>query len=148
MFIENVSRRAIEEGLHERPSRDDYLIQITDVGSEFPKPMFPFRNVLRLKFNDVEENVAFCPKESDANMIAAVLTEARFVGANVFVHCQAGLCRSGAVASVGVRMGFEEIHTRRWPNRLLERLLREQLRLEPMSQTEYESLFLPDNWGG
>jgi predicted protein tyrosine phosphatase len=35
---------------------------------------------------------------------------------NVVVHCTAGLCRSGAVAEVGIMMGFDDTERTRIPN--------------------------------
>ena len=39
---------------------------------------------------------------------------------NVIVHCHAGICRSGAVAEVGIMMGFEDTKTHRIPNLLVK----------------------------
>jgi hypothetical protein len=44
---------------------------------------------------------------------------------NVVVHCMAGLCRSGAVAEVGVMMGFNDTERTRIPNiRVKHRLMK------------------------
>ena len=39
---------------------------------------------------------------------------------NVVVHCVAGVCRSGAVAEVGVMMGFRDAEAFRSPNLLVK----------------------------
>jgi hypothetical protein len=39
---------------------------------------------------------------------------------NVVVHCFAGICRSGAVAEVGVMMGFDDVGRTRIPNLLVK----------------------------
>jgi hypothetical protein len=39
---------------------------------------------------------------------------------NVVVHCHAGICRSGAVAEVGVMMGFADCERFRIPNLLVK----------------------------
>ena len=39
---------------------------------------------------------------------------------NVVVHCHAGVCRSGAVAEVGVMMGFQDAEAFRSPNLLVK----------------------------
>ena len=39
---------------------------------------------------------------------------------NVVVHCHAGVCRSGAVAEVGVMMGFADCERFRIPNLLVK----------------------------
>jgi predicted protein tyrosine phosphatase len=42
---------------------------------------------------------------------------------NVVVHCMAGLCRSGAVAEVGVMMGFDDTERFRSPNLMVKHSL-------------------------
>lgn len=39
---------------------------------------------------------------------------------NVIVHCHMGICRSGAVAAVGVMMGFNDVGSHRIPNLLVK----------------------------
>ena len=39
---------------------------------------------------------------------------------NVIVHCHAGVCRSGAVAEIGVAMGFSDTEAFRSPNLLVK----------------------------
>ena len=39
---------------------------------------------------------------------------------NVVVHCHAGVCRSGAVAEVGVMLGFDDSESFRSPNLLVK----------------------------
>ena len=39
---------------------------------------------------------------------------------NVVVHCHAGVCRSGAVAEVGVMLGFRDAEAFRSPNLLVK----------------------------
>jgi len=51
-----------------------------------------------------------------AEQIASVLTTALNDEVDVVVHCVAGLCGSGAVAEVGVMMGFIDAHAVRQPN--------------------------------
>ena len=46
---------------------------------------------------------------------------------NVVVHCYAGLCRSGAVAEVGVMMGFRDCGRTRIPNLRVKHKLMKQL---------------------
>lgn len=49
---------------------------------------------------------------------------------NVVVHCYAGIFRSGAVAEVGVILGFEDTHVFRSPNRLVKHRILKALNLE------------------
>ena len=46
---------------------------------------------------------------------------------NVVVHCYAGICRSGAVAEVGVMMGFQDCERSRIPNLRVKQKLMKQL---------------------
>jgi len=46
---------------------------------------------------------------------------------NVVVHCHMGVCRSGAVAEVGVMMGFRDTEKFRIPNLMVKKKLMEQL---------------------
>ena len=39
---------------------------------------------------------------------------------NVIVHCHAGVCRSGAVAELGVMLGFKDTESFRSPNLLVK----------------------------
>ena len=39
---------------------------------------------------------------------------------NVIVHCHAGVCRSGAVAEIGVMLGFNDTESFRSPNLLVK----------------------------
>ena len=42
---------------------------------------------------------------------------------NVVVHCHAGVCRSGAVAEVGIAMGFQDTGVFRAPNLMVKHKL-------------------------
>ena len=42
---------------------------------------------------------------------------------NVVVHCHAGVCRSGAVAEVGITMGFHDTGVFRAPNLMVKHKL-------------------------
>ena len=46
---------------------------------------------------------------------------------NVVVHCHAGVCRSGAVAEVGITMGFEDTGVFRAPNLMVKHKLMKAL---------------------
>lgn len=126
-WIYNCSRSAVQAGEH--PSADNaILIQITDICSLPPTPKVKFSKAFHFEFNDVES------RESEegitnqqAKQIAAILNEAMEFGYDVVVHCHAGLCRSGAVAEVGVMLGFEDLKTKRIPNLLVKIKLLEEL---------------------
>lgn len=57
--------------------------------------------------------------QEQADELVKILQSALERDMNVIVHCHAGVCRSGAVAEVGVMMGFEDTGARRQPNVLV-----------------------------
>ncbi len=102
---------------------DAVLIQIVDPASYFPVPNKKFARVHQFEFLDVEdtepdENLKeFAITDDQAAELVRVLQLALDEKRNVIVHCHAGLCRSGAVAEVGVMMGFTHTgRTHRTPN--------------------------------
>ena len=116
-WIENVSLGDIQNGYHYDAGINSMLIQIVDPDMDFPTPKHEFRRVYQFKFLDVEDPVYVNPLSTefdvkhadaitneDAKGIAQALKEAWDNGMNVVVHCHAGVCRSGAVAEVGVML--------------------------------------------
>lgn len=123
--IENTSLRKIICGDHEfLKDETNILIQIVDPDREAPEPHHAFDEVYIFKFYDVEEfnteTELFCT-ENDAEGMVGILKEALETGANVTVHCTAGICRSGAVVEVAEMMGFTPVHNMRQPNSLVKR---------------------------
>lgn len=139
-FVENVSRDAIVMGIHSKfDYENDLLIQITDPDSSWPTPHHKFKNVKQYKFWDSEGEDG--PTRGDAVALARDILVAFHHSRNILVHCQAGLCRSGAVAEAAILLGFKEVHTRRWPNRQLGDMLSELLAIPRMAERDYEELF-------
>ena len=122
MFIQNVSRSAVESGFHLRVNPcKSMLIQISDVDAEFPIPKYDFSEVHQFKFDDAEDpSDGTIITKNQANEIAELLKKAFDSGMDVVVHCHAGICRSGAVCEVGVMMGFQDGGTKRIPNMLVK----------------------------
>jgi protein tyrosine phosphatase len=60
---------------------------------------------------------------TQAQEIVRLLKHALQNRMNVVVHCMAGLCRSGAVAEVGVMMGFDDTKRFRSPNLMVKHSL-------------------------
>jgi predicted protein tyrosine phosphatase len=130
-WIENVSFEGIEAGHHFEPGPNAMLIQIVDSKAEFPRPKRTFREVHRFKFDDVEEQLSWATPISDeqAKEITKLLVHALDNKMNVVVHCMAGIYRSGAVAQVGVLLGFQDTEKFRDPNTLVMKKLLKALDL-------------------
>jgi predicted protein tyrosine phosphatase len=127
MWIENVSLANIVAGYHFDPGPNSMLIQIVDPDMEFPTPKIQFKEVYQFKFLDLEESDQYGTDhkitDNDAEQIARALQRATDGCMNVVVHCHAGVCRSGAVAEVGVMMGFLDTGAFRAPNLMVKHKL-------------------------
>lgn len=120
-FIQNVSYDDIKRGNHFAPGPNSMLIAITDPDMSYPTPTFTFKEVHRFMFKDeINEHVEGCITEQQAFKLVSCLKYAITHKMNVVVHCMAGLCRSGAVAEVGVIMGLGDTHRIRMPNVLVK----------------------------
>ena len=96
------------------------LISIVDPASWRPVPAHKFKEIHNFEFLDAEDSDGF-PDEAkisdeQAQELVRLLQHALANNMNVVVHCYAGLCRSGAVAEVGVMMGFQDCERFRSPN--------------------------------
>jgi predicted protein tyrosine phosphatase len=133
-YIQNVSRQALATGQHLRPSDNTILIQIADCiqGCPTPTPNNTFVEIHQFNFMDSEEDDPMFPPEAkitteQAKEIVGILRNALAKNQNVIVHCNAGLCRSGAVAEVGVMMGFTDTFATRIPNLMVKKYLMREL---------------------
>ena len=134
-WIENISLDDVRKGYHYDPGFNSMLIQIVDPGVEFPKPKVAFRKTYQFYFLDVEDNEPdgclydAAITNADARGIAEALREAWNESMNVVVHCHMGVARSGAVAEVGVMMGFRDTEKFRIPNLMVKHKLMHYLEL-------------------
>ena len=124
MWIQNVSMKDIKSGFHIDPGFNSMLIQIVDPAYEFPTPKYQFREVHQFEFLDAEQDDNY-PDEAkitdqQAQELVRLLQHALEQRMNVIVHCHAGVCRSGAVAEVGVMLGFDDAEAFRSPNLLVK----------------------------
>jgi hypothetical protein len=124
MWIQNVSMSDIRQGFHINPGVNSMLIQIVDPAYEFPVPKYQFREVHQFEFLDAEQGDNFpdeckCTDEQ-AQELVRLLQHAQEQRMNVIVHCHAGVCRSGAVAELGVMLGFKDAESFRSPNLLVK----------------------------
>ena len=123
-FIENISRDNAKIGNHTNPGDNCLLIQISDPDSDFPVTKHKFTNVIQVKFLDIEDidvennpdwsSVAIT--DDQASILVDALLNAMNFRMNVTVHCHMGICRSGAIAEIGVMLGFDETSKYRQPN--------------------------------
>jgi predicted protein tyrosine phosphatase len=139
-FIQNVSMRDIKAGNHLDAGQNSMLIQIVDPAYQVPEPFAKFASRHSFEFLDIEEdgmtNIGIGPlvdmsefgiTQSHADEIVGLLQHALERDMNVIVHCHAGRCRSGAVAEVGIMMGFEETAAYRIPNCFVKKLMMKSL---------------------
>ena len=124
-WIQNVALVDIKKGSHYNPGPNNVLIQIVDTGMEFPEPKHKFNSVHQFQFLDLEEEDECIEPEmkitdEQAKSLVIILKQALLNRSNVVVHCIAGVCRSGAVAEVGIMMGFDDTEDFRSPNLLVK----------------------------
>jgi predicted protein tyrosine phosphatase len=154
-FIQNCAADDIPKKFHMEPGTNAMLIQITDTGSWFPKPKHQFKEVHQFEFLDLEDGDYALEEEmkitdAQAAELVRLLQHALDNHMNVIVHCFAGVCRSGAVAEVGVMMGFRDSERWRSPNlRVKHKMMRvlgwtydenEQHRYKPDHQAYYDDI--------
>lgn len=123
-WIQNVSLDDIRKGHHIRVGDNSVLIQIVDPGMEFPEPKYKFGYIHQFQFLDLERDDKFGEEfkinDFQAQSLCLILKQALANRTDVVVHCVAGVCRSGAVAEVGVMMGFTDTEAYRSPNLLVK----------------------------
>ena len=128
LYIQNVSFAAIQNGLHFDCGPNSILIQIKDPKEQFPIPKHTFESVYQFTFVDEDdENKLDTITVAQAKYLVEILCTALENKQNVIVHCVAGICRSGAVAEVGIMMGFNDTNSFRIPNSLVKRRMMKAL---------------------
>lgn len=130
-WIQNVSMSDVRQGFHMDPGINAMLIQIVDPAHPFPVPKYQFREIHQFEFLDAERDDKYPDEtkitEQQAAELVRLLQHALEQHMNVIVHCHAGVCRSGAVAEVGVMMGFRDAEAFRSPNLLVKHSMMKQL---------------------
>jgi len=131
-WIENIPLENVAKGHHHACGPNSMLIQISDHDMAFPTPKHQFKEVHQFTFLDIEEDgeaevigrvvdlSEFAITNEQAAELVRLLQHAQENRMNVVVHCHAGICRSGAVAEVGVMMGFDDCERFRAPNLLVK----------------------------
>ena len=130
-WIENVAAADIPTGFHHDVGPNSMLISICDPCGWRPEAKQQFKERHNFEFLDAEDNDGF-PEEAkisdaQAEQIVELLQRALENRMNVVVHCTAGICRSGAVAEVGVMMGFQDAEKFRIPNLRVKHKLMKKL---------------------
>ena len=129
--IENISYADVVKGQHKNNPENTVLIQIVDVGMDFPIPKHQFKEVYQFQFMDLTEitevNLPVMMSVEQAKQITEILTYAKTLDYDVTVHCVAGLCRSGAIAEVGEILGYTYIGNGKQPNSYVKRMLLDQI---------------------
>jgi len=120
MWIENIAAADVGMKHHHACGENSMLISICDPAGWKPTAAHVFKERHDFEFLDAEDTDGF-PEEAkisdaQAEAIVGLLKHALDNHMNVVVHCMAGLCRSGAVAEVGVMMGFQDCDKLRIPN--------------------------------
>jgi predicted protein tyrosine phosphatase len=132
-WIQNVSLADIRKGHHVAVKENSMLIQIVDPDMEFPTPAHQFKETHQFKFLDIEDDGMSndgngtsidmswgMVTDDQAAELVRLLQHALEHRMDVVVHCHAGVCRSGAVAEVGVMLGFDDAEAFRSPNLLVK----------------------------
>jgi len=124
-WIQNVSLSDVKKGHHIDAGVNSMLIQIVDPDMDHPLPSYQFKEIHRFEFLDLEKNDdtindGWKITDYQAEALVNLLQRALENRMNVVVHCVAGVCRSGAVAEVGVMMGFRDAEAFRSPNLLVK----------------------------
>ena len=133
MWIQNVALADIPKRHHIDAGENSMLIQIVDPAMEFPIPKHQFKEVYQFEFLDLESadelegGEEFMITDEQAAQLVALLQRAFNKRMNVVVHCHAGIWRSGAVAEIGVMMGFQDAQAFRAPNLRVKHKMMQQL---------------------
>lgn len=122
-WIRNVSIDDIKTGNYigfTGNTEKDILIQIVNPDSYFPEAKTKFKEIHQFKFLDAEDKCNYDEglkiSTQQAQALINILQNSLNKNLNILVHCHQGLCRSGAVAEVGVMMGFDDTFVNRIPN--------------------------------
>ena len=107
---------------------DDWLISITDSNGDDAKPEMNFAKVLFMHFNDTTKVGKGEITKHQALEIATFIKEARALQKNIWVNCHAGICRSGAVVSLLVDLGWEYANSTYSPGRIPNCLVYDEVR--------------------
>ena len=125
----NFPRKFIEDGRVIEMTERDWLISITDRHGEDANVWFPFERILYMKFDDVSDQRNRNSIDGQQSLeIANFIAEARCQQKNVWANCHAGICRSGAVVSLMIDLGWEDAKNPGSPGRIPNTLVYNEIR--------------------
>jgi predicted protein tyrosine phosphatase len=160
-WIQNIALVDVSKGHHIRVGENSMLIQIVDPAMEFPVPKHQFKEVHKFEFLDIEEDgltnngngswtdmSEFAITDDQAAELVQLLQHALANRMDVVVHCHAGVCRSGAVAEVGVMMGFDDAESFRSPNLLVKHKMMKVLgwTYDENESHSINGVLVPEDW--
>jgi hypothetical protein len=128
-FTANFPRAVIEQRFPFEVGPQDWLISIISQNDAPVVPAQNFGDIARFRFDDDEGHVLGSMVPKQAWRMAEIVREAARLEKNVWVHCTAGMCRSGAVVEVLGLLGWtivEEFSPQRIANEHVFNLLRLQ----------------------
>lgn len=134
-FTANFPRAVFSENRQRFPlevTEKDWLISINDINQRMPQGVLnwdpTFSRIVPFFFDDEEEGSSAISL-IDAQKLANVIRDARNQEKNIWVHCVAGVCRSGAVVEILGLLGWiivPDFSPVRIPNTRVFNLLRTQ----------------------
>lgn len=128
-FTANFPRKVVETRFPFEVGFQDWLFSIIDPTRAPVKVHSEFDQVFTWSFADVEFGETNAMRPDQAQRMAHLIREAKQLNKNVWVHCTAGICRSGAVVEVLGHLGWTVVNDfspARVPNAHVFNLLRLQ----------------------
>lgn len=129
-----------------KDSKYDWLISITDFNGTDVKVEYQFERILFLKFNDVNETGRHGINIDQGAEIARFIKDARKQEKNVWVNCHAGICRSGAIVSLLIDLGWEYQDSDQSPGRIPNHMVYDTVRkhFPELKQSWDKDIILPE----
>lgn len=107
---------------------EDWLISICSRNDQDAHVEKKFGKVLFMKFDDVGTGHPGKITPTEAEEVANFIKKAKERQKNVWVNCQAGICRSGAVVSLLIDLGWEYADSPVSPGRIPNHVVYDAIR--------------------
>lgn len=106
MLTANMSAAQVADFI---PPPNSSLISILNPNGFIPKYPSEYAGILAVCFHDINEpQEGFTEiSDADAETIARFINIVKKSNNNLYVHCSAGICRSGAIVEVLLKLGWE-----------------------------------------